>query len=362
MRLALNQAYHGEGHTRPNPPVGALLVRHGEILARGTHHQAGAPHAEIVALEACSTKPDGATLYVTLEPCSSHGRTPPCTTRIVAAGIRRVVAGCADPNPKHAGRGFTLLREAGVEVTHGVLEDTCRRLIAPFAKRLVQGLPWVTLKLAMTLDGRIADRHGSAKWITGTRSRNWVQQLRRRADAILVGSGTALADDPELRCRLRNAGTAWRIVVDGAGRLHAGLRLLHDEWNHHTLIATTRKGADILARQLPPENQVTLWPLPEATPGERMPLRPLLQKLAREKDVMHLVCEGGGQVAGSLVREGLVDEFALFYGPLLLGDARALPAMSGLDRSLHESLKLKIRQVKRSGEDLLVLAEPETRG
>jgi len=202
MRLALSLARRGYGCTSPNPMVGAVLVKHGQVLGRGWHHRAGEPHAEIEALH--DARPDaarGSTLYVTLEPCCTHGRTPPCTDAILAAGIKRVVVGATDPNPHHSGKAFALLRHAGVEVTQGVLAEDCARLNEAFNHWIVHRTPLVTVKAAMTLDGKIAAASGESKWITGKRARAYGMKLRQGADAILVGINTILADNPALTPR-----------------------------------------------------------------------------------------------------------------------------------------------------------------
>ncbi len=357
MRLALSCARRGEGHTRPNPPVGAVIVRGGRVIASGYHRRAGAAHAEVEALRACGAAARGATLYVTLEPCSTEGRTPPCTGAILRAGIARVVVGCEDPNPRHAGRGFELLRAAGVRVDGDVCAAECRDLIAPFAKQIASGLPWVTLKLAMTLDGRIADREGLSRWITAPPARAWVQRLRRRADAVMVGAGTVLADDPSLRCRLRGAGELWRVIVDPAGTLPPQARVLSDEWCGQTIVATNADGARSLRRRLPRRTAVRIWSFSAAANG-RISLRAMLRRLAKETGALHVVCEGGGKLAGSLASAGLIDSYALLYAPALLGDSAARPAIAGLDRRLARRLELDVRQVRRLGVDLLLLARP----
>ena len=358
MRQALRLAARGEGFTRPNPPVGAVVVRDGRVIGRGYHRAAGLPHAEVEALNACRESARGATLYVTLEPCSTTGRTPPCTGRIVQEGLARVCIGCLDPNPRHAGRGITRLREAGIAVETGICETACRELIEPFTRHILDQRPMVTLKLALTLDGRLADRERRSKWITGETARAWVQRLRRRTDAIMVGAGTVLADDPELRCRLPGAGAAWRVVVDGTGRLPAGRRLFTDAYAARTIVATTPEGAERLRQRLPAHSPVTLWSFnPDQTGG--IPLDELLRHLAREKDVMHVLCEGGAQLAGALVKAHLVDECHLVYAPLMLGDADALGAFEGIGWLLPEARRGRISAVRRLGADLLVTLRPE---
>ncbi|NLF22263.1 MAG: bifunctional diaminohydroxyphosphoribosylaminopyrimidine deaminase/5-amino-6-(5-phosphoribosylamino)uracil reductase RibD [Lentisphaerae bacterium] len=356
MRLAIRLARAGEGHTRPNPPVGAVVVLDGQVIGRGTHRAAGQPHAEVEAIRACRRNPRGATLYVTLEPCSTTGRTPPCTDLIAEHGLRRVCIGCIDPNPRHAGRGIDVLRQGGIAVETGLCEADCRRLIAPFAKRITTGLPWVTLKLALTLDGRLADRDGRSKWITGEPARAWVQQLRRRADAILVGAGTVAADDPELRCRLPGAGDAWRVVIDGAGRLPADRRLFTDAHAATTIMATTPAGARRLRQTLPAGTAATLWTFRARRDGT-LNLADVLRRLSDEHGVMHVVCEGGGRLAGRLAAAGLVDTFAFVYAPCLLGDAAAVPAVDGPRWLLGQAPRGQFTEVRRLGGDLLVLAQ-----
>jgi len=355
MSRALALARLGEGCTRPNPAVGAVVVRNGRVLGEGFHRRAGLPHAEVEAINASRGSVHGATLYVTLEPCCTHGRTPPCTDLLIRSGIKRVVVGCADPNPRHASRGFRILREAGIEVTRGVREDECRQLIEPFAKRMTTGLPFVTLKLAMTLDGRIADRTGTSKWITGPQARKIVQTLRRRADAVLVGAGTVAADDPSLRCRMRGAGTAWRVVVDGNGRVPADAQVLTDRWADATIIATTAAcAASRRAAWACQGSQV--WSLPGR--DGRLNLRNLLKKMAKN-NIMHVLCEGGGALAGGLLKAGLVDELVLFYAPAIMGDARATSGFVGADFRLASMPRFCIKEVAHIGSDIMVRARCE---
>jgi diaminohydroxyphosphoribosylaminopyrimidine deaminase/5-amino-6-(5-phosphoribosylamino)uracil reductase len=328
----------------------------GQVIGRGTHRAAGQPHAEVEAILACRRNPRGATLYVTLEPCSTTGRTPPCTDLIASRGLARVCIGCIDPNPRHAGRGIGLLREMGIRVDTGLCEADCLRLIEPFAKRVTTGLPWVTLKLALTLDGRLADRNGRSKWITGEPARAWVQQLRRRADAILVGAGTVAADDPELRCRLAGAGDAWRVVIDGAGRLPADRRIFTDAHADTTLVCTTSSGARRLRQALPADTAATILPF-RARRNGALDLTEVLRRLSDERGIMHVVCEGGGHLAGSLAAAGLVDTFAFVYAPRILGDAAAIPAIDGARWLLGQAPCGQLTEVRRLGKDLLVLAQ-----
>ncbi len=353
MRRALALARLSEGHTRPNPPVGAVVVKGDRLIGEGRHTRAGCAHAEVEALDACSSSPRGATLYVTLEPCCTTGRTPPCTDRILHEGVRRVVVGCHDPHGCHCGRGFELLARQGVEVVFGVCEEQARELIAPFAKHVTTGYPWVTLKLAMTLDGRIADRAGAAKWITGEAARADVQRLRRRADVMLVGAGTVCADDPSLLCRVPGGDRLMRVVVDAAGRTPARAQVYTDAAAARTIVATTPKAAERKSAAWS-RRGANVWSFAPDTNG-RVPVRRLLRRLGDE-GYLHVMCEGGGTLAGALHDAGLVDEYVLFYAPAVLGDAQAVSGVAGRGTLLKRLRRLRLVEVRRVGEDLLVRA------
>ena len=358
MERALALARRGEGFTRPNPPVGAVVVRRGRVLGEGWHHRAGEPHAEVEALRTCARGAKGATLYVTMEPCCTFGRTPPCTDLIVRSGVARVVVGCVDPNPRHAGRGLRILKRAGIAITTGIEREACTRLIEPFARRLLLGRPFVTLKLAMTLDGRIADREGASRWITGPAAREVVQNWRRRADAVMVGAGTVSADDPSLRCRLRGAPHAWRVVLDGAGRTPPGSQVLTDDRAADTLMVATA-GLAASVRDAWSAQGARVWTLPGSRDG-RISLSRLLRRLAGE-GIMHVLCEGGGALAGGLLKAGLIDELLLFYAPAMLGDARAVAGVAGADFRLARMPRFEIVEQVMVGKDLLVRARPSHR-
>ncbi len=351
MRRAIALAKLSEGHTRPNPPVGAVVVRRGRKLAEGRHLFAGAPHAEVAALDACAGRARGATLYVTLEPCSTQGRTPPCTERILQEGLARVVIGCLDPNGRHCGRGLPLLNTHGVSVTDGVCEQDAMELIRPFAKHIVTGLPFVTVKLAMTLDGRIADRTHQAKWITGDAARREVQRIRRRADVILVGAGTVCADDPSLLCRLRGCGDLMRVVIDASGRTPAHAQVYTDTAATRTIVATTPQGEQRQGVAWS-RHGAQVWTFKPDASG-RVPLKPLLKRLGH-LGYLHVLCEGGGTLAGSLNDAGLIDEFCLFYAPAVLGDARAVSGLSGKGTLLTKMPRLRRISVKSFGHDLMI--------
>lgn len=323
MQRALELARRGEGLTRPNPPVGAVLVQNGKIVAEGFHKKAGGPHAEVNCLKSAIGNLKSSILYITLEPCSTTGRTPPCTDLILERGIRQVVIGCKDPNPAHAGRGIRILRRAGVEVTPGVCRTDAEALIAPFAKRMLTGMPYVTLKLASTVDGRIADAAGKSRWITGPQARANVQELRRRADAILVGAGTVRADDPSLLPRPSKGRAPWRVIV--GTKVPANAKVLTDEAAEQTLVMSGS-------------------------------LKKILRDLGK-RGVMHALCEGGGELAGSLVRARLVDEFALFVAPSLLG-GDGVPMVGKTGWPLSKMPHLRFQSLEKVGNDVLIRAVP----
>ncbi|MBN2302810.1 MAG: bifunctional diaminohydroxyphosphoribosylaminopyrimidine deaminase/5-amino-6-(5-phosphoribosylamino)uracil reductase RibD, partial [Lentisphaerae bacterium] len=293
MHHAFALARKGEGLTRPNPPVGAVVISDGRIVGTGYHKKAGGPHAEVVALRNAGSKSQGATLYVTLEPCCTYGKTPPCTNMIIAAGIARVVLSVRDPNPKHRGRGIRRLQQAGIDVTEKVCSDEGFKIIAPFAKWITTGQPYVTLKLGMTLDGKIADKNGNSKWITSNKARNEVQNLRKHADAILVGHGTIVADNPSLLCKSRQRTGAFRIIVDSKGTITHNTRVLADGNADRTIIATTQSCPNRTKKMI--ENMGgQVWVMPTA--NGMVSLSALARKMG-EFGLLRVVCEGGGELA-----------------------------------------------------------------
>lgn len=354
MQHALDLAVQGVGLTRPNPPVGAVVVKGSRIIGEGFHPRAGEPHAEVFALRQAGAAARGATLYVTLEPCCTQGRTPPCTEAIIAAGIRRVVYGCVDPNPAHAGRADAILRRAGITVTRPVLESSCQALIAPFATRLLHQRPFVTLKLACTLDGRIADPRGRSKWITGPEAREAVQELRRTADAIMVGAETIRADDPSLLPRPAEGRAPWRVVIAGTRPLPAKARIFTDDARSRTLVYVTRHFAQ--AKRLAARG-ITVVTLPAARGN--VSVKAVLRDLAA-RGCMHLLCEGGGVLAEALLRENLIDQCWMFYSPRFLGDA-ATPCVAGRGWQLDRAPGFVMSHVEQRGGDvLMVVKRPPT--
>lgn len=338
LREALRLARRGWGTTAPNPMVGAVLVRGGRILGRGWHRQAGGPHAEIEALRDAARRGHsarGATLYVTLEPCCTHGRTPPCTDAVLAAGVRRVVVAATDPNPAHAGRGFRLLRQAGIEVIHGLLADDANRLNEAFNHWILQGTPFVTVKSAMTLDGRIATASGESKWITGPQARAEGMRLRHGAGAILVGVNTVQADNPSLTRRTapgRRSGPAGpplrRVILDSLARTPPDARVLTDG-AAPTLIVVTRAAPARRVAAL--ARRATVWVAPRAPgrPGRQGVHLPWVLKKLGAEGVNHLLVEGGGEVNASFLFGGLAHRVAFFYAPKVLGGRDARRAVAG---------------------------------
>ena len=365
MRRALALARRGYGTTSPNPMVGAVLVKGGRIIGQGWHHCAGEPHAEIEALrdaERRRNSPKEATLYVTLEPCCTHGRTPPCTAAIKGAGIKRVVVAAKDPNPKHAGRGFRILRRAGIEVEHGVLAEEAPKLNEAFNHWIVQRTPFVTVKAAMTLDGKIATASGESKWITGEEARAEGMRLRAGADAILVGVNTVLADDPSLTVRETpktkiQTSRLRRIVLDSQARTPLKAKVVSDEFAALTTIVVG-KGAP--ARRIAAlAKRAQVWTAPLR--GGRIDLRWVLKRLGGEK-VTSLLVEGGGEVNASSLLGGFAQRVAFFYAPKILGGRDSRKAVAGEGaRSLNEILNLCDVEWRRVGEDLMMTARVEAR-
>jgi diaminohydroxyphosphoribosylaminopyrimidine deaminase / 5-amino-6-(5-phosphoribosylamino)uracil reductase len=385
MQLALRLARRGYGMTSPNPMVGAVLVKKGGIIGRGWHHGAGLPHAEIEALrdaqrQGNSTK--GSTLYVTLEPCCTHGRTPPCTDAIIAAGIKRVVVGTTDPNPNHSGRAFKILRRAGIEVVGSSrcddrmaqravptnLASECTKLNEAFNHWIVHHAPFVTVKAAMTLDGKIATASGKSKWITGEKARAYGMKLRQSSDAILVGINTILTDDPSLTVRNPKSKTTSqsknprlrRIILDSQARTPLTAKIVRDEFATLTTIVVSRSAPKnrvaALAKKVKAIVAPDAKPPPNGTRQASLDLRWLLKKLGSE-NVTSLLVEGGGEVNASFLLGGLAQRVTFFYAPKILGgrDARKAVAGKGATR-LQDAIQLRDLVWRKLGADLLLTA------
>jgi len=409
MQLALRLARRGLGATSPNPMVGAVLVQGGKIIGRGWHRRAGGPHAEIEALRDAQKRghsPRGATFYVTLEPCSTHGRTPPCTEAIIAAGIKRVVIGATDPNPKHAGKGFKILRRAGIEVVSlgsdspsprlrppsppagerdGVrgrsfetkLTDECAELNEAFNHWIVRCTPFVTVKAAMTLDGKIATASGESKWITGEKARAHGMKLRRNSDAILAGINTILADDPGLTVRspIQKKGNIQhstsniqhprlrRIILDSMARTPLDAKVVSDGSATLTTIVVSKLAPKKRVAALAKRVNVIVAPANNSKSkiqNPKLALKWLLEKLGQES-VTSLLVEGGGEVNASFLLGGFAQRVAFFYAPKILGGRDSHKSVAGDGaKSLSEVIQLREIEWRKLGEDLLLTARVGT--
>ncbi|MBI4729160.1 MAG: bifunctional diaminohydroxyphosphoribosylaminopyrimidine deaminase/5-amino-6-(5-phosphoribosylamino)uracil reductase RibD [Acidobacteria bacterium] len=354
MRRALRLAERGRGLTSPNPPVGAVVASGGVALGEGWHRAPGLPHAEIEALEAAGDRARGATLYVTLEPCVHRGRTPPCVPSVIASGVTRVVIGTTDPNPLVNGAGARALAAAGVDVVLGVLEAEARGAVRAFAKHVRTGRPFVTAKLAVSLDGRVAAADGSSRWISGPAARRDVHRVRAASDAVLVGIGTVLADDPRLTCRLRGyrGRQPLRVVLDSSGRTPPGARVL--DGAAPTLVITTDKAPDEALDQLRAGGaEVLRAPCRDG----RVDVAAVLDDLGR-RGLLEVLIEGGPTVVGEATERALVDRYLLYVAPKLLGPA-GVPAIGGIvAASVADARDLTITSLRRVGADLRVEAQP----
>jgi diaminohydroxyphosphoribosylaminopyrimidine deaminase/5-amino-6-(5-phosphoribosylamino)uracil reductase len=348
MRMALGLALKGAGRTSPNPMVGAVLVRGRSVVATGYHRRAGGAHAEIVALKRAGARARGATLYLNLEPCNHFGRTPPCADAVIRAGVKRVVVGLADPNPVVAGRGIRKLRRAGVQVEVGLLREECRRLNEAFCKYITRRLPFVILKLAASLDGKIATSTGDSRWITDEAARRYVHSLRNQVDAVLVGAGTVIADDPQLTCRIPGGRNPLRVVVDGRLRIPATARLLREPGK--TIVVT---GPRALLRKVRAIERcgAEVWRFPLSDGA--VPFASLLRELGR-RGIVSVMIEGGAITAARALREKVVDKLCFFYAPKIIGgDGLEMIAPLGI-RKISHSRQIKNLGVEKLGKDILV--------
>lgn len=370
MARAVQLARHGNYTTHPNPRVGCVVVQQDDVIGEGWHLCAGEPHAEIKALrdvEANGKRADGATVYVTLEPCSHHGRTPPCANALIKAGVRRVVIAMRDPSPKVAGQGSARLKAAGIEVTEGVLQAEAEALNPGFISRFVRRRPFVRCKLAMSLDGRTAMASGESKWITSSAARQDVQRLRARCDAIMTGIGTVLADDPQLN--VRAAGVAGleaivdndsyrqplRVIVDS--RLKSPVTSRAVTAPGRALIATT---AAVTDRQLKAFGDQGATVRQYAANGGRIDLTTVLKDLA-EQEINEVLLEAGPMLCGAMMQAGLIDELIVYMAPHLMGDAgRGLMTFIGVD-NMAQRIALKMIDVRAVGNDLRLTFYPESR-
>lgn len=353
MQLALEMARRAVGLASPNPPVGTVVVSNGNVIGEGWTQSPGLPHAEIEAIRDAGYHTQGAALYTTLEPCSHEGRTPPCVEAIIAAGISEVHASISDPNPQVSGRGFTRLRDAGIAVYLGDGRDEASELAGPHVKYISTGIPFVTAKFAASLDGKIATRSGDSQWITGERSRAQVHKLRASNDAIMIGIGTALADDPRLTARSA-AGEPLprqplRVVLDSHGRLSPHSNLLAEQGRTLLVVAHQETGTTL---DLPKSNtEIFTCPGPDG----RIDLEALLFELGR-REIISVLVEGGSTLLGSMFDLGLVDKVVAFLAPVVIGGDSAPSVVGGLGvERISDAMRLERATVQRFGNDIAVV-------
>lgn len=351
MARAIELARRGRYGAHPNPLVGAVLVKGGRVVGEGAHLRWGGPHAEIAALRSCRANPAGAALYVTLEPCSTHGKTPPCTAAIVKAGIKEIYIGAPDPNPANGGKAAAILRRAGLKVRTGLLKKDCEALNPAFNKFMRTGLPYVTVKIAQSLDGRIADAAGRSRWISSPQSRLEAHRLRAEADAVLAGIGTVLADDPLLNVRgVKVPRQPWVVALDSSFRVPRKAKIFRNE---RVLIATTRRASVSAMKKFPHGAKILVLPSEKG----RVSLRALLAGLGK-LGVGHVLVEGGGTVAGSFISEGLADRFVCFVAPMLIGGTRSRNSLVWPDElnaaRAELGLRPRLASVSKSGPDLML--------
>ena len=353
MRRAIELAERGVGFTNPNPMVGAVIVKGGKVIGEGWHERCGEWHAERNAFRNCTVPAEGATMYVTLEPCCHYGKTPPCTEAIIEHGIARVVVGMEDPNPLVAGKGIALLREAGIEVVCGVEEEALREQNRVFLKYISTKLPWVAMKTAMTLDGKIATRTGDSKWITGAEARAYVHELRHRFMAIVVGIGTAVADDPLLNCRIEGRGVRQpiRVVVDSNARLSLDSQLVKTAGEYRTIVAHTCFAPEERVKAL---REIGVEMLLCKEKEGLVDVRNLLELLG-QSGIDSILLEGGGSLNYTFLSEGLADELYAFIAPKIVGGMNAKTPVEGAGmEKMADAINLELENVLNVGHDVLL--------
>lgn len=353
MKRALELAEKGMGYTNPNPLVGAVIVKDGRIIGEGYHQVYGSHHAEVNAFKNAVEDVRGATMYVTLEPCSHYGKTPPCANAIVEKGIKKVVIGLTDPNPLVAGKGIKILQDNGIEVVTGVLEEAGKKLNEIFLKYITTKLPFCIMKTAMTLDGKIASRTGDSRWVTGELSRKYVHQLRHRVAGIMVGIGTVLADDPMLTTRLEHGkgSDPVRIIVDSSAGIPLEARVLNPESDAGTIIAVTEKAPKDKLKALEEKGaEIIAAPLK----NERVDLTYLMRALG-ERKIDSVLLEGGSELNYAALEAGIVDKVNAFIAPKIIGGSGAKTPVGGEGKAyMRDSILLNRINVQRFGDDIMI--------
>ncbi len=349
MKHALELAQKGRGFTSPNPMVGAVLVKNNQLIGEGYHPKFGDFHAEIEAIKNAGSEVKGSTLYVNLEPCSFHGKTPPCAREIIEAGIKDVHIAMIDPNPRVNGNGVRILEEANVKVCVGALESRARQLNRGFISVVEENRPWLTLKLAETADGYIADVSGKSKWITSAEARKFVKEQRKIHDAIMVGMGTVFKDDPGLLPGETDGFIPYRVILDDVLNIPYRFKLVSDDFKKRTVIITSQKSKEKKVEQLQ-KTGINVLQVNNDTLGW-IRLSDAMKHLA-EFGITSIYCEGGGQVAGSLIQSRLVDELQLFIAPRILG--KGISSFSGFMKSLDSAIQLEWAEPRKIGTDILL--------
>lgn len=351
MQKALALAARGKGRTSPNPMVGAVIVKGDKIISSGYHKKAGTPHAEIIALNKAGINARGASLYVNLEPCChTEKRTPPCTKAIISSGIKEVIVAMKDPNPKVSGKGLKELRKAGIKIRTGIMEAEALKLNEAFVKYITSEMPFVILKIAQSLDGKIATAKGESKWITGPEAREQVHRLRNEVDAVLVGSGTVKKDDPSLDCRIPNGENPYRVIIDSLLQIPANSKVLkyHDG---KTIIATTRKADSRKSAALEKKGVKVLVIKDRAG---KIDLNSLMKELGR-LNITSVMVEGGSSISASFLSARIVDKVMFFVAPKIIGGIDAFPSVGGKSPvRLEHAIKLKAMQTYNFGGDILI--------
>jgi len=355
MKRALQLARKGVGSTSPNPAVGCVIVREDRIVGEGWHKRAGGHHAEVHALQAAGDLARGSEVFVTLEPCCHSGKTPPCSEALIAAGVRRVIAGMRDPNPRVDGGGLQALQTAGIETICGIREAECRELNRPFLKHVTTGRPFVTYKCAMTLDGKIATVTGESRWISGEASRRHVHRMRAQCDAVMVGVDTIIADNPQLTVRHVRGSNPLRIIVDSRLRTPDSVAVLSGRMARKTIIATIETNPRIHRRYT--NNGATMLVCRDYE--GRVDLDDLWLRLG-EMDIQNVLLEGGSRLAGEALARNLIDECVFFYAPKVIGSDGFSPFTVTGNTDMGQAIAFTITDVRRMGQDLAVIARPES--
>lgn len=333
MQLAIDLAKKGEGRTSPNPIVGAVIVKNRRIIGVGYHKKAGMPHAEVNALKAAGKAARGAALYVNLEPCDHFGRTPPCTDAIIKSGIKKVIIGMKDPNPLNNGRGIKKLKNHGIKVITRILEKEAESINKPYIKFITKKMPYITVKVAQSLDGKIAAKTGDSKWISSEDSRRYVHRLRAGADAVMVGANTVLKDDPELLSRVSVCRQPLRVIVDGSRRIPVSAKIFSND-QYPVILASSICGA-----------------------SKRTDLVALMKALAK-RGIINIIVEGGGELIAGLIERGMVDKLLIFIAPKVIGGRGAITAVEGTGCArIKDAVNFNIVSVRYFKKDILIEAE-----